>query len=84
MFKEFSVLKKTKESLNVHSTIESAWIIYFLLHCTDEAITAQRGEMTRPNHIVGVDITGRMERPLAVEQTSYSITHNLYDLGQIT
>lgn len=33
---------------------------------------------------MGVDITGRMEKALAIEQATDSITHYLYDFGEIT
>lgn len=42
------------------------------------------GEMTCPNHSAGAGIPGRMDRPLAVEQATDSVTYYLYDLEQIT
>lgn len=51
-----------------------AGLFIWLFHCTDEGITAQRGEMTYPNHIAGVNVTGRMERPLAIKQATSSLT----------
>lgn len=38
-----------------------------------EGITARRGEMTCPDHLAGVDIPGRMDRPPAVKQATYNL-----------
>lgn len=57
-----------------------------LNHLSDSFIVQMRNhsDMNCPNHITSVDITGRMEKPLGIEQVTYSITHYLYDFGQIT
>lgn len=81
--KECAILKKTKEPCNVYLT-KSAWIIYLLFLAQVRELATQRGGMTCPNRIAGVEITGRMERRLAVKQATYFTTHYLYDLGQIT